>query len=137
MAIAKGKSGNALGLTSGKTRSSTLARGKPKHVPKQVEKDSESGPLKESVSPSTEDRVIPKWLTKLAEGKPELHVYAEKYDSLWEATEKKIGRAAGGLERWERARDIGADPPAEIADILNTKQGILDLRWSILERDLI
>lgn len=41
------------------------------------------------------------------------------------------------LERWERARDIGADPPAEIAEILNTKQGILDFRWSILERDLI
>ena len=41
------------------------------------------------------------------------------------------------LERWERARDIGADPPDEIADILNTRQGILDLRWSILEQNLI
>lgn len=95
MAMAKGKSGNALGLTSGKTRSSTLARGKGKPSPKQVEKDLKSGLIKESDSPSAEDRVIPKWLTKLAEGKPELDIYAEKYDSLWEATEKKIGRAAG------------------------------------------
>lgn len=39
------------------------------------------------------------------------------------------------LERWERARDIGEEPPAEIADILKTRQGILDFRWSILEQD--
>lgn len=41
------------------------------------------------------------------------------------------------LERWERAREIGEEPPAEIAEILNTRQGILDFRWSILERDVV
>lgn len=41
------------------------------------------------------------------------------------------------LERWERAHDIGEEPPVEIAEILNTRQGILDFRWSILERDVV
>lgn len=38
------------------------------------------------------------------------------------------------LERWERARNLGDEPPHEIAEILRTKQGMLmpELRESVL-----
>lgn len=38
------------------------------------------------------------------------------------------------LERWNRARDLGEVPPVEIAEILQTRQGVLDLRLSILDQ---
>ena len=32
------------------------------------------------------------------------------------------------LERWERAKDIGNDPPNEVREILLSREGVLD--WS-------
>jgi DNA polymerase delta, subunit 4 len=37
------------------------------------------------------------------------------------------------LERWHRAKDLGECPPEEICEILNTREGVLDLRLSILD----
>ncbi|PWN31286.1 uncharacterized protein FA14DRAFT_128414 [Meira miltonrushii] len=36
------------------------------------------------------------------------------------------------LERWERAEKLGDEPPSEIREILETKEGILDLKYSVL-----
>ena len=36
------------------------------------------------------------------------------------------------LERWERADKLGDEPPIEIREILETKEGILDLKYSVL-----
>lgn len=38
------------------------------------------------------------------------------------------------LERWQRAHDIGEEPPVELREILQTREGILDLRLSILDQ---
>lgn len=39
------------------------------------------------------------------------------------------------MERWQRAKDMGEEPPQEIAEILNTREGILDYRTSVLDAD--
>jgi len=39
------------------------------------------------------------------------------------------------MERWQRAKDIGDEPPEEIAEILETREGILDLRLSVLDSE--
>lgn len=39
------------------------------------------------------------------------------------------------MERWQRARDIGDEPPEEIAEILETREGVLDLRLSVLDSE--
>jgi DNA polymerase delta subunit 4 len=36
------------------------------------------------------------------------------------------------LERWERADKLGDEPPVEIKEILETRQGVLDLHQSVL-----
>ena len=36
------------------------------------------------------------------------------------------------LERWERAERLGDEPPLEIKQILETRQGVLDLDKSVL-----
>ncbi|UZJ54079.1 hypothetical protein CBS101457_003399 [Exobasidium rhododendri] len=36
------------------------------------------------------------------------------------------------LERWERAEKLGDEPPSEIKEILETKQGVLELHQSVL-----
>jgi DNA polymerase delta subunit 4 len=36
------------------------------------------------------------------------------------------------IERWERAEKLGDEPPHEIKEILETKQGVLDLQQSVL-----
>jgi DNA polymerase delta subunit 4 len=36
------------------------------------------------------------------------------------------------MERWERAEKLGDEPPYEIKEILETKQGVLDLQQSVL-----
>ena len=97
MAITKGKSGNALGLTGGKSRSSSLTRGKPAKASQQIGKESKSLTLKDGDSHAEEGQEIPKWLLKLADGRPELDIDAKKYDKLWEMTQEKMGRKAGSL----------------------------------------
>ena len=39
------------------------------------------------------------------------------------------------LERWERANDIGNDPPNEVREILLSREGVLDWSSSILDQD--
>lgn len=36
------------------------------------------------------------------------------------------------MERWQRAEKLGDEPPWEIKEILETKQGVLDLKESVL-----
>lgn len=38
------------------------------------------------------------------------------------------------LERWQRAKDIGEDPPDELREILLTREGILDFQYSVLDQ---
>jgi len=38
------------------------------------------------------------------------------------------------LERWHRAQEIGENPPEPVRDILETREGVLDLRLSILDQ---
>lgn len=35
-------------------------------------------------------------------------------------------------ERWQRAEKLGDEPPIEIKEILETREGVLDLRFSVL-----
>lgn len=93
MVATKSRTGNALGLTSQKARSSSAARGKPKGVSDSVNKDVKVASKK--VNAESEERTYPKELLKLAEGRPELDVNSPKYNRLWEETRKQMGRAAG------------------------------------------
>ena len=34
------------------------------------------------------------------------------------------------MERWERAQKAGLNPPQEVYDILNTKEGVTEARYS-------
>jgi hypothetical protein len=36
------------------------------------------------------------------------------------------------LERWERAEKLGDEPPMEIKEILETREGVLELHQSVL-----
>lgn len=36
------------------------------------------------------------------------------------------------LERWQRAKSLGDEPPEEVRKILETRQGVLDLKHSVL-----
>lgn len=38
------------------------------------------------------------------------------------------------LERWQRAKDIGEDPPDEVREILLSREGVLDYQHSILDQ---
>lgn len=38
------------------------------------------------------------------------------------------------LERWHRAQEIGENPPELVRDILETREGVLDQRLSILDQ---
>ena len=35
------------------------------------------------------------------------------------------------LERWERAQKAGLNPPQEVYDILNTKEGVTESRYRL------
>lgn len=93
MVATKRRTGNALGLTGQKARSSSAVRGKPKAVSDTVDKDAKLASKK--VNAEAEERDYPKELLKLAEGRPELDVNSPRYDRLWEQTKKEMGRAAG------------------------------------------
>ncbi|WFD32249.1 hypothetical protein MSPP1_003293 [Malassezia sp. CBS 17886] len=110
-----------------------------------------------STSPPRDDTEYPKDLLAMAAGRP--HLDPSAYDALWRDTQKRMGippstvprieqilrvfdlnptygpcMGLRRLERWERAKDIGEDPPEAIAEILRTREGVLDLRTSILDQ---
>lgn len=100
-------------------------------------------------------------LLQQAEGRPSVDVNDPRYDALWAHTRKVMGvypihtegmhrielilrvfdlnptygpcMGLTRLERWDRAKALGHDPPDEIRDILSTRQGVLDWQYSILD----
>ncbi|WFD22312.1 hypothetical protein MEQU1_000980 [Malassezia equina] len=99
---------------------------------------------------------------KQAAGRPALDVHSAKYDALWEEACRTMGgkpihadgtnriehilrvfdlNPAYGpcmgmtrLERWHRAQEIGENPPEPVRDILETREGVLALRLSVLDQ---
>ncbi|KOS15600.1 dna polymerase delta subunit 4 [Malassezia pachydermatis] len=163
MPTSRSKPGQALGLTSAKARSS-IARASGKRAAKidQAAKAVQAAvevPPKTAEPPA---RTYPPALLKQAEGRPTLDTESAKYDALWEHAKKTMGmepiHAASTnriehilrvfdmdptygpcmgmtrLERWQRAKDIGEDPPDELREILLTREGILDFQYSVLDQ---
>lgn len=114
MAAPKRKTGNALGLTGGKARSSYALRGKPTKPSIQVDHDDKVA--HKALVPPAEERTYPKALLKLAEGCPDLDVNSPKYDKLWEETKNIIGSKAStcflmrSRSPWQRRQSHRPDP---------------------------
>ncbi|PWN52455.1 hypothetical protein IE53DRAFT_385101 [Violaceomyces palustris] len=159
-------SGNALGLSGSKARS-TLSNSFKKSASPSIVKPikptatknlqhSSSGSSSKSEDASNERKHTREKILE-AEGRPELDVGDPRLDALWGDTMMVMGMPSckpihsegkdriqhmlrvfdldptygpcigmTRLERWERAHELGENPPREIYEILTTKQGILD-----------
>lgn len=85
MPVAKGPTGNALGLSSRKARVSGGIVGKEKGAKPELAAQAPAAP-----EPA---RTYPAALLKQAEGRPALDVDAHQYDALWEETQAAMGLA--------------------------------------------
>ena len=103
----------------------------------------------------------PPELLQQAKGRPSIDINDPRYDALWARTRETMGiypihtegmhrielilrvfdlnptygpcMGLTRLERWDRAKALGHDPPDEIRHILCTRQGVLDWQNSILD----
>ncbi|WFD26302.1 hypothetical protein MNAN1_001281 [Malassezia nana] len=66
-----------------------------------------------------------------AAGRPALDPNDAKYDALWADACRTMDIEP---KRWHRAQDIGENPPDLVRDILETREGVLDQRLSILDQ---
>ncbi|SHO76829.1 Uncharacterized protein MSYG_1168 [Malassezia sympodialis ATCC 42132] len=156
MTTARSKAGGPLGLTSSKA-------GLKKAGGKRGQKiDQAVRAIAATHEPSAPPRTYTDAELKLADGRPALDVDDAKYDALWADACRTMGgepiHAEGTsrvehilrvfdlnpaygpcmgltrLERWHRAQEIGESPPEPVRDILETREGVLDLRLSILDQ---
>ncbi|PKI83349.1 hypothetical protein MVES1_002506 [Malassezia vespertilionis] len=158
------RSVHALGLTNSKPHSSNSARrtGKKAVQQAQITEKAAQAERRRQQAEKRVERVYPAALLQCAEGRPTLDCDSAFYDNLWNETKKvmahepihaehlnrieqmlrvfdlnpKYGPCSGltRLERWKRAEELGEEPPSELAVILNTRQGVLDLRYSIVDQ---
>lgn len=155
--------GNALGLTSTKSRAASVrASGKRAAKLSAAAQAVEAVHVAEHAAESAQPKYTREQLKK-AEGLPSIHIDDPRFDGIWQRTRKTMGMqpihseglsriehilrvfdldpAFGPcmgltrLERWERAKDIGNDPPNEVREILLSREGMLDWSSSILDQD--
>lgn len=96
MPATKGRSGNALGLTGKKARSSTAVHGKGKPALK-VEHDAKPALAAKRAEPTEPTRSYPKALLAEAEGRPHLDIESPKYDALWADAQERMGHKPSTL----------------------------------------